>query len=96
MEISSEFHLGHIPPDEGFGACRNQLPDNKVVVGLPKECQCQEPRRTKLEWLRQGWVRDILQDDGGCDTRTMGQRVWEQRHPTMTTKQMITSSELEK
>ena len=41
-------------------------------------------------------ISDILQDDGSCDTRTMEQRVQEQRHPRMTVGQVMTSSELEK
>ena len=41
-------------------------------------------------------ISDILQDDGRCDTRTMGQRVREQERPRMMTGQMITSSEVEK
>ena len=41
-------------------------------------------------------ITNILQDDGGCDMRTMGQRVREQRHPRMAARQVMTSSELEK
>ena len=44
----------------------------------------------------EGGINDILQDDGSCDTRAMGQRVREQRRPGMTPRQVMTSSELEK
>ena len=39
-------------------------------------------------------ISDILQDDGICDIRTMGQRVRELERPRMTTGQMMTSSEV--
>ena len=39
-------------------------------------------------------ISDILQDDGRCDMRTMGQRVRELERPRMMTGQIMISSEV--
>ena len=72
------------------------------IIYVSNKLQCNYLRSTNVRSRRgPNWcgydkdeINDIWQDDGRCNTRTMGQCLWELESPRMTMGQMITSNKV--